>query len=139
MTAVGKGSDAPMTRMRRHGADRGSAAVEFALLLPVLMLIIFGIIDFGRYMNARIVLSQAAYEGARAAAVTDSTDAATAAVNRIAGGLGGTLDTPQVSVCSEPPAPNETATVTLTFHLKFAFPAFGDGATITTTSVAPCL
>jgi Flp pilus assembly protein TadG len=49
--------------------DRGAAAVEFALLFPVLLLIVFGIIDFGRALNAQITLTQAAREGARLAAV----------------------------------------------------------------------
>jgi Flp pilus assembly protein TadG len=53
---------------RAGAADRGAAAVEFALLLPVLLLIVFGIIDFGRALNAQITLTQAAREGARLAA-----------------------------------------------------------------------
>jgi len=56
-------------RQPRAGAgDRGAAAVEFALLLPVLLLLVFGIIDFGRALNAQITLTQAAREGARLAA-----------------------------------------------------------------------
>jgi len=43
--------------------------VEFALLLPLLLLIIFGIIDFGRALNAQITLTQAAREGARLASL----------------------------------------------------------------------
>ena len=45
--------------------DRGAAAVEFALLLPVLLLIVFGLIAFGRALNAQIPLTQAAAGGAR--------------------------------------------------------------------------
>jgi len=55
-----------------HGgssADRGAAAVEFALLLPLLLLIVLGIIDFGRLLNAQITLTQAAREGARLVAL----------------------------------------------------------------------
>ena len=60
--------------MRRRPArnsphDRGAAAVEFALLLPVLLLLVFGIIDFGRALNAQVTLTQAAREGARMAAL----------------------------------------------------------------------
>jgi Flp pilus assembly protein TadG len=55
-----------MNRRRRRGAgDRGAAAVEFALLLPLLLLIVFGLIDFGRALNAQVTLTQAAREGAR--------------------------------------------------------------------------
>ena len=61
-------------RPHRDGTrDRGAVAVEFALLLPVLLLIVFGIIDFGRALNAQITLTQAAREGARLAALGDTT------------------------------------------------------------------
>ena len=60
-----------MTRRpaKGHAPDRGAVAVEFALLLPLLLLIAFGIIDFGRALNAQITLTQAAREGARLAAL----------------------------------------------------------------------
>lgn len=63
---------------RRHGdgRERGAAAVEFALILPVLLLIVFGIINFGFMLSARQAVSQAAAEGARAAAVTTGDEAA---------------------------------------------------------------
>lgn len=70
-------------RLRRRG-DRGAAAVEFALVVPVLVLLLFGIISFGFMLAFRQNLSQAAAEGARAAAVqldaTKRTSSATAAV-----------------------------------------------------------
>jgi Flp pilus assembly protein TadG len=49
--------------------DRGAAAVEFALLLPVLILLLFGIVEFGRALNAQITITQAAREGARLASL----------------------------------------------------------------------
>jgi Flp pilus assembly protein TadG len=52
--------------------ERGAAAVEFALLLPLLLLLVFGIIDFGRALNAQVTLTQAAREGARLAALNQS-------------------------------------------------------------------
>lgn len=51
--------------------ERGAVAVEFALLLPLLLLIIFGLIDFGRALNAQITLTQAAREGARLDALNE--------------------------------------------------------------------
>lgn len=49
--------------------ERGAAAVEFALLLPVFLLILFGIIEFGMIMYGREVVTNATREGARAGIV----------------------------------------------------------------------
>ena len=55
----------------RRGDRRGAVAVEFALVLPLLMLLVFGIIDFGRaYYTLNQVIS-AVREGARYAAVLE--------------------------------------------------------------------
>jgi Flp pilus assembly protein TadG len=56
------------TFMRRLD-ERGVAAAEFALLLPALLLILFGIIEFGMIMYGREVVTNAAREGARAGIV----------------------------------------------------------------------
>ncbi len=57
-----------MGRPRPWG-DRGAAAVELALILPVLLLLIGGIVDFGRAFFAQIIITNAASEGARAGVV----------------------------------------------------------------------
>lgn len=54
---------------RRRDGERGAAAVEFALVLPILMLIVFGVIDFGFALNRYSAVSNAAREGVRAASL----------------------------------------------------------------------
>jgi Flp pilus assembly pilin Flp len=49
--------------------QEGAAAVEFALLLPLLVLLLFGMIEFGLAFNTRIQATNAAREGARQAVV----------------------------------------------------------------------
>ena len=49
--------------------ERGAVAAEFAILLPVLLLIVFGIIEFGMMMYGREVVTNATREGARAGIV----------------------------------------------------------------------
>jgi Flp pilus assembly protein TadG len=49
--------------------ERGAVAAEFALLLPLLLIILFGIIDFGMMMYSREIVTNAAREGARAGIV----------------------------------------------------------------------
>ena len=59
-----------MKRMRRRiRGQRGAVAVEFALILPALLLIVVGTIEFGRVYSQFQVYNGAAREGARCAAV----------------------------------------------------------------------
>jgi len=62
----------PRRRRRRH-PERGAAAVEMALVLPVLLFLLMGMIDFGRAYSAQIQLSAAAREGVRLAALNPVT------------------------------------------------------------------
>ncbi|ACL66340.1 TadE family protein [Anaeromyxobacter dehalogenans 2CP-1] len=52
--------------MRRARSERGAAAVEFALVLPLLLTIVFGTIEWGYYFFNRQVVINSAREGARA-------------------------------------------------------------------------
>ena len=49
--------------------EKGASAVEFALILPILVMLVFGIFQFGIAYNNWIALTHAAREGARLAAV----------------------------------------------------------------------
>lgn len=53
----------------RTARERGAAAVEMAIVLPVLILILGGIIDFGRAFYTQVIITNGAREGARAAIV----------------------------------------------------------------------
>ena len=61
------------TRLRAGLGERGAAAVEFGLILPVLLTIVGGILDFGRMYNQQILLSNAARDGARQVVSNSST------------------------------------------------------------------
>lgn len=52
------------TRLRRRG-DRGAAAVEFALVMPLLLAVLSGILDYGFYFNNSISVRQGVREAAR--------------------------------------------------------------------------
>lgn len=81
-----------MGNRRPAQRERGAAAVEFALVVPLLLLLVFGIISYGMMLSFRQGLTQAASEGARAAAVTlvdaDKKSAAAAAVDDALGAYG---------------------------------------------------
>ena len=71
---------------RGRGEERGAAALEFALVAPLLFALIFGIIGYGYMLSFRQGISQGAAEGARAAAVefnsANQSTVALAALNR---------------------------------------------------------
>ena len=58
-------------RTRRGSGERsrGQSMVEFALVLPIFLLMLFGLIDMARIVYFNSTLSQAAREGARTASV----------------------------------------------------------------------
>lgn len=66
---------------RSHRRDeRGAAAVEFALVFPVFLLLVLGTIDFGYFFFVSEIVTNAAREGARAGSVVDPNDGTSAAL-----------------------------------------------------------
>ena len=63
------GPDAVMRRVRSKRRSRGQALVEFAFVVPIFLLLMFAIIDFGRYVYYVQVINNAAREGTRYAIV----------------------------------------------------------------------
>jgi Flp pilus assembly protein TadG len=145
--------------VRRGSArsDRGATAVEFALLLPLLVLIVFGMIDFGRAINAQITITQAAREGARVLAIQGplATDPVTglptyqARAKAAALGLSGVTvtDLPDTSSPSQtgcPPNAGQTgddAVVKVTYKFTFITPVvafFGTTMQLTAQGQMPC-
>lgn len=61
-------------RTRALRADsRGQALLEFALILPILLMLVLGIIEFGRIWNINQMVSDTTREGARRAVLADVT------------------------------------------------------------------
>jgi Flp pilus assembly protein TadG len=126
--------------------DGGAAAVEFALMLPVLLLIVFGIIDFGRALNAQITITQAAREGARLDALNQpNVVARTQAAATGLSGVGVTI----VSACPPGSGPTANATVKVTYNFTFVTPigaiagffggpGLGSPLALTAQGVMPC-
>jgi TadE-like protein len=125
------------------GADKGSAAVEMALVAPLLLLMLFGVIDFGRMLHAQITVTEAAREGSRAAALGYPAEPR---VTAVAGRLGA------VSVQTTPcdgidPSANAVVVVSHLFQpvtplgsLMTFFGGTENGSiTISSTGVMPCV
>ncbi len=52
-------------RCMRWNSEKGAAVVEFAVVLPLLLVIVFGIVEFGFLMYNQAMITNAAREGAR--------------------------------------------------------------------------
>lgn len=63
-----------LSGLRRLHRERGAVAVEFALVLPLLLLLVLGGIDWGYYFFAGEIAANAAREGARAGALQRGAD-----------------------------------------------------------------
>ena len=85
-------------RSTRGLRDEGASAVEFALLVPLLLIVVFGIIAFGLLLFAQISATHAAREGARLAAVgVDDCDDWVDTVTTRAGGANTTATTLEIT------------------------------------------
>ena len=67
-----------------RASERGAVAVEFAILAPLLIMLLLGIMEFGRAYNVQITLSNAAREGVRVMAINNSATAAAIATAKTA-------------------------------------------------------
>lgn len=92
-------------RLQRLRAN-GSVMVEFVLVLPLLLVLLLGAIDWGFYFTIRAVVINATREGARAGSVATSqavaeSDATTAVQQYLRNALGATYDrAPTVSLAA---------------------------------------
>src|SRR5213593_4457747 len=67
--------------------ERGSATVEFALVLPLVLVVVLGLVQVGLVVRDRLLVEAAARAAARAAAVQDDLAAIDAAAFQAAAGL----------------------------------------------------
>ena len=100
----------------RPNHPAGVALIEFAFVLPILLVLAMGMLDFGRAFHEKSLLDQAAREGARVAVVTSpDLDLVTSRVNAVlaSGGI-----TPTSVTCDGPDA---SRMVTVTVNATFSF------------------
>ena len=63
-----------MLKLIRRRREKGQALVEFALLVPIFLILMFAIVDFGMGFHSWITVTNSAREGARLGAVQATTD-----------------------------------------------------------------
>ncbi len=111
--------------------------VEMAIVLPVLVLLVFGIIDFGRLYNTQVTLTHAAREGIRDYAIfQDPVQAETVARQAVT-----SFDTaPEVmDIALSDCVPGQPATMTIEYDFNSSIPFLGESIlTISAEGVMRC-
>lgn len=90
--------------------NRGQTLVEFAIILPVLLLLVVGMMEFGLVINQYMVVAEAAREGARSAAL-GGTDANVISTSKNAASQ---IDKGELEVSITPPVRTRGSSVTVT-------------------------
>ena len=85
-------------RAARLRGERGATAVEFAFILPLLIVLVLGIAEFGRAFQVSGTLSAAAREGVRVMALQNDPAAARAAVRNAAPSLDPAVTNAQITI-----------------------------------------
>src|SRR5580658_9464141 len=102
---------------RRLGASQGQALVEFALVIPMFLLLVFGIVNFGQAYNYKNEVTSLANQAARYAEV-DSCAACGSGSNAIA---------TYVESTAEPNLANGGGQITTPLAISFCFPSGSTG------------
>jgi Flp pilus assembly pilin Flp len=110
--------------LRRH-RESGAAALELALLLPILIVLMIGAVEFARMYQAWETLTHGAREAARPLALNTGDPVKTAEDN-VPG-----LDKTELTVVRTPNSGNctlgSTVTIVLTYPVVYNIPFFGSG------------
>ena len=107
------------TSVARIAGVRGSAAVEFALVLPILFVVLLGLVQVGVLAKDELLVQQAARIGARQAAISPDGDSVRAAAVAASGGLDESRVTVTVSGGS---AQGEPVSVAVTYDAPISVP-----------------
>ena len=98
-------------------SERGAVAVEFALLAPVLVMLLLGIMEFGRAYNAQVTISSAAREGVRVMAIGNSPTAARTAAKNAAVSLQPALSDANITISPSACTTGAQMTFKITYNL----------------------
>ncbi len=114
-----------------QGSQRGQSVVELALILPVFLLFVLGILDLGRAVYTQTVLSNAVREGSRLA-IIDTVSTQTVILKVVQAAVGVNLSPADVTV-SGARTSGTTVTVSASFVYVPVTPMIGQivGASIT--------
>ena len=122
--------------------ERGATEVEFAFIVPLLIVLVLGIAEFGHAFQVQGTLSAAAREGVRVMALQNDPAAARAAVRTAAPSLVPAVTDAQITItpasCPTSGPTTTTVRLTVTYPMPFLTGFFGSSATLHGTGVMRC-
>jgi Flp pilus assembly protein TadG len=121
--------------------ERGASAVEFGLIVPILLILVLGIVEFGHAFQVQGTLSAAAREGARAMALRNDQAQAKDAVQAAAAALNPGVSDAQISIspaACPAGATTQNVTLTISYPMPFVTDFFGAEIGLTGTGVMRC-
>ncbi len=132
------------TRLRD---ERGASAVEFALIVPLLLVLVIGIVEFGHAFQVQGTISAAAREGVRAMALRNDPVDARAVARDAAASLNPAITDDQIEIeivdgvgasCPATGAGNTAVRLTITYPKPYLTGFFGSEIELTGTGVMRC-
>ena len=127
------------TRLRD---ERGASAVEFAFIVPLLVMLVLGIAEFGHAFQVQGTLSAAAREGVRAMALQNDPAAARAAVRNAAASLDPGITDAQIAIspasCPTVNGGSTNVRLTISYPMPYLTGFFGSTLDLTGSGVMRC-
>ena len=127
---------------RRLGDERGASAVEFAFIVPLLVVLVLGIAEFGHAFQVQGTLSAAAREGVRLMALQNDPAIAREGVRNAASSLTPGVTDAQIEIspasCPRLDAGSTQVRVTINYPMPYLTGFFGSGVELTGTGVMRC-
>ncbi|MDQ0075008.1 TadE/TadG family type IV pilus assembly protein [Arthrobacter oryzae] len=102
----------------REQPERGAVAVEFAILLPLLLLLVLGTIEFGRAYTTQISLTNAAREGVRVMAISNDAPGAVTAAKHAAVTIRPGISDSNITLSTPACAVGAQVTLTIEYELS---------------------
>jgi Flp pilus assembly protein TadG len=122
--------------------QRGASAVEFAMIVPLLIVLVLGIAEFGRAFQVQGTLSAAAREGVRAMALRNDPADARDVVRNAASSLDPAITDAQITIdppsCPTLNSGSTSVRLTISYPMPFLTDFFGSGVDLTGTGVMRC-
>ena len=124
-----------LIKKNRREGEKGQSLAEFALIVPIFLVLVFAIVDFGMGFHAWITVTNSAREGARLGAVGGTSDQITQKVRDTSSSLD--QDRLSVTVTNAQGIPGESVKVEVDYDYQMITPLTGFVSFLSGDSIGP--